>query len=332
VNDPADLIQARVDTAGLQIFADGSDTITLNYTGGSLGGPVQLNGAGGADTLSVLGGGVGLLSITGGTINIATNVNGMDIDISNSAQVNFGASQHLRSLSLTTNGVARLNPGGNKVLAVDTFITFDVLQGIFLDLADNDLILRSNAQNRQSGLQLIRGACSARSLGTWKNVGLTSSMAAADPKALTTLGITLNDYGQGTPIYTTFAGESVGVNDILVKYTYYGDADLNGRVDADDYFLIDRGFTLNIRTNVSYDFDFNRKIDASDYFLIDRAYVGQVGALAAGETVAASTQWYTKTLTPSLSRSTGREGDVQALTPVLSHGRAGRHSRHHRRK
>ena len=40
----------------------------------------------------------------------------------------------------------------------------------------------------------------------------------------------------------TFGGYAVADTDVLVKFTYYGDTDLNGVVNFDDYARIDGGF------------------------------------------------------------------------------------------
>jgi hypothetical protein len=90
----------------------------------------------------------------------------------------------------------------------------------------------------------------------------------------------LNDKGDSTPVYASFAGEPVGINDILVKYTYNGDADLNGKIDADDYFQVDNGFAQKLTGYRNGDFDYNGIVDADDYFLIDRAFAGQTSVLA----------------------------------------------------
>jgi hypothetical protein len=66
-----------------------------------------------------------------------------------------------------------------------------------------------------------------------------------------------------------------------VKYTYNGDANLDGRVNADDYFRIDSGFLAQLDDPTWRDGDFNYDgtINADDYFLIDSAFLGQGGAL-----------------------------------------------------
>ena len=46
----------------------------------------------------------------------------------------------------------------------------------------------------------------------------------------------------GSALYSMFDDEPVTNADVLVKYTYYGDANLDGKVDATDYSRIDNGY------------------------------------------------------------------------------------------
>ncbi|HWP41416.1 MAG TPA: hypothetical protein VNL70_10860, partial [Tepidisphaeraceae bacterium] len=97
------------------------------------------------------------------------------------------------------------------------------------------------------------------------------------------LGVILNNLAQvgGTgPIYTDFAGQTLTGNEILVKFTYFGDADLSGSIDATDYSLIDNGYVNSLSGWLNGDFDYSGAIDATDYALIDNAYVNQAGPLA----------------------------------------------------
>jgi hypothetical protein len=117
-------------------------------------------------------------------------------------------------------------------------------------------------------------------VGLWRGDGITSATAADDPAGLTGLGVILNDNGDGTPIHTpNFSGRPATINSILVKYTWNGDADLSGGVDASDYFRIDHGFAAGGSGWRNGDFDYSGKVDANDYFLIDKAFAGQTGAL-----------------------------------------------------
>jgi hypothetical protein len=145
-----------------------------------------------------------------------------------------------------------------------------------LDLADNDLVVRATAATRQSLLEdVVARIKTARNAaaGRWKGPGITSSAAEANP--LTTLAAMIN------PGLTTFGGEGIDANAVIIKNTYNGDANLDGRVNADDYFRIDQGFLAQPQ-NPTYrdgDFNYDGRVNADDYFLIDQAFLGQTGVL-----------------------------------------------------
>jgi len=109
--------------------------------------------------------------------------------------------------------------------------------------------------------------------GNWQgSAGITSSTAAANSTHLTALGVLVNDNGSGSPIYSTFDGTTSNDGDILVKYTYFGDADLSGTVDGSDYSRIDNGFMQGLTGWSNGDFNYDGVIDGSDYTLIDNSY------------------------------------------------------------
>src|SRR5262249_26340249 len=73
----------------------------------------------------------------------------------------------------------------------------------------------------------------------------------------------------------------VALNDTLVKYTWWGDANLDGVIDSTDYNLIDSGFTTPGATGwINGDFDYNGVINSTDYFLIDSSFQNQSGPLS----------------------------------------------------
>jgi hypothetical protein len=113
----------------------------------------------------------------------------------------------------------------------------------------------------------------------WSGSGLTSSNAVMNP--LMGLAAIANEKRDGsgnmTPLFTSFGTEAVDINSIIVKYTLNGDADLNGRINFDDYFQINTGF-LSGGTLMGYrwgDFDYSGKINFDDYWLINQAFLGQ---------------------------------------------------------
>ncbi len=75
-----------------------------------------------------------------------------------------------------------------------------------------------------------------------------------------------------------------GLNSVVVKYTYNGDSDLNGTVNAFDYFRIDQGYRLqgdpSYRNYRNGDVDYGGSISADDFYLIDAAFIHQGAPLA----------------------------------------------------
>jgi hypothetical protein len=62
----------------------------------------------------------------------------------------------------------------------------------------------------------------------------------------------INNYGSNTPVYGS--GSALGLfdsynpayTDVLIKYTYYGDTNLDGKVDGTDYSRIDNGYSRDV--------------------------------------------------------------------------------------
>ena len=115
------------------------------------------------------------------------------------------------------------------------------------------------------------------------------------PMPLHAVGVILNDDSQlgggGDPIYSSWpiGADSGGAvtsvaSDVLVKYTYFGDADLNGVVDnSTDYFLWATGFSDNLTGWLFGDFDYSGSVDNStDYFLWATGFSDQGAPLLGG--------------------------------------------------
>ena len=107
--------------------------------------------------------------------------------------------------------------------------------------------------------------------------GINSATAADDTNHLTAVGMLVPSSA------TTFDNQSLGTGDVAIKYTYYGDANLDGRVDGSDYALIDNGFLQSGSLTGWYNGDFNYDgvVDGSDYTLMDNAYNNQGAQLSA---------------------------------------------------
>jgi autotransporter-associated beta strand protein len=176
------------------------------------------------------------------------------------------------SFTVNSSASAGFTPGGNKVLAT-TALTINGT-GKF-DLADNDLIINYIGG---SPIATIRSyLTSGFNAGRWNGAGLDSSAAGADAKMHTALGYAENS----TLGYSTFDGQSVGASALLVKYTYYGDNNLDGKVNASDFQMFLNGFVAASGSSWSAgDYTYDGKVDlGNDFDLFLMNYLAQGNAL-----------------------------------------------------
>jgi hypothetical protein len=107
---------------------------------------------------------------------------------------------------------------------------------------------------------------------------------AALSSALTTLAVaSASDVlGLGPTQTALWSGQSVSGADVLVMYTYSGDGDLSGQLDADDYFIIDSNYSKSgsVFGFGAGDFNYDGLIDGEDYFLLDSSFGHAAASLA----------------------------------------------------
>ena len=200
-----------------------------------------------------------------GGANLALNASGGLTDLN--------CTQHLASLTVGSGAMVTVTPQTSPSVIVTTLN----MTGGTLDLTSNDMICHNG--NLQTISQEIQ---TGYSNGTWTGSGgIISSAAAADTKHLHALGAILNLGAGNQPIHSTFEGQTAVTTDVLIKYTYYGDANLDGKVDASDYSRIDNGYLSHLTGWYNGDFNYDGVINGSDYTLIDNAYNTQGAQIAA---------------------------------------------------
>jgi hypothetical protein len=201
----------------------------------------------------------------------------------------------LTALNIGSTGTVTLNLASNHLnrsLLVTSALTFAGYTNNWtgkLDASNNDLDIKGGSIGDISN-QIAEGF----SGGTWQGSGgIISSAAASNAKHLTTLGSILNGttYGTAAGSLGTFDGINPAATDVLVKYTYYGDANLDGKVDGSDYTKIDAGFSSHgsLTGWQNGDFNYDSVIDGSDYTLIDNAFNTQTTSLVTAAQFASPT-------------------------------------------
>jgi len=146
-----------------------------------------------------------------------------------------------------------------------------------IDLGGNDTDFTSTPLRTMKGW-LTTGYAG----GNWNGTGIDSSFASADTTHLTALGM-MQINQVGSPIFSsgnTFDKTTPGAADVLVKCTYYGDFNLDGKVDRSDYSLIDNGYLNHLAGWFNGDFNYDGVVNGSDYTLIDNAFNMQGASLA----------------------------------------------------
>ncbi len=185
-----------------------------------------------------------------------------------------------------------------------------------LDVANNDLDLTGGSLDAVTN-QVRQGY----NAGKWTGLGITSSNAATDSSHLTALGVIQNNQS-GTALFSStypLDGITPGASDILVKYTYYGDANLDGKVDGSDYSLIDNGY-LNHRTGwFNGDFNYDGVVNGSDYTLIDNSFNRQ-GSSLASQVATPRAQVATKNSVKARAAAMFSQMPITAQTAALTAG------------
>ncbi len=212
----ATFADSRAVTLGDTSSAISVDSGAIYTTSGVLSGTGALN-ATGAGTLALS----GINNYTGGT-----TVSGGSLLIAHVAALGSGGLTIDAGSAQIQNGLT--SPAAPFVLPSLT------LAGGSLDVTNNSLVIRSVTDISST----IRDAVISGRLTT------TVLTAPATPGATTGLGyLTGSSYTALTGL-TTFGTATVNPNDIVVRWTYAGDINLDGVVDINDFRLMDAGYLM----------------------------------------------------------------------------------------
>jgi chitinase len=204
------------------------------------------------------------LIVAAGTVAFVADAGASDatlnVTIASGATATLNSSQRFNAL--TINGNLAITPGGNKTITTNS-LSFTAAGK--LDLADNDMVVRYTAGQGASATagvesMVLQGFHGGDWLGA---TGITSSSAAID--ARTMLAVVDN----ATLGRTSFSGVTgLTGREVLIKYTYSGDANLDGQVDIGDLGLLAGAWQQSGKTWFDGDFTYNGTIDIGDLGLL----------------------------------------------------------------
>jgi hypothetical protein len=202
--------------------------------------------------------------------------------------------------------VASNHASDHNVLVVGTLgavndPTFSVDSSSTLDLGDNDLIIHTGSSDAfgYNALAAVQGLAYGAPFGTgvggrdggaWDGKGLTSSVAEAQDNndGAETVQLAVTDNTDLPNTFSTWkvgsASETVGGNDIIVKYTYTGDFNLDGKVDLNDYRAFSNSYDDGATTGNEWalgDTNDDGKLTINDYRTFAQDYGNGTGSASA---------------------------------------------------
>jgi hypothetical protein len=212
-----------------------------------------------------------------GTVEFNGGVNGGSAALTiNGGRTNFGGNVNVSTFTIASSARATVAAGGGKVLRTQTLN----LAGS-ADLNDNAMIVDYGTT---SPLPAVQSAItSAYAGGAWTGPGLTSSTAAAAASSAhkTALGYAEASAVLG-PSGGTFAGQSVDATAVLVRYTYSGDANLDGKVDTLDFNSLAANFGGTSKVWSQADFNYDGKVDTLDFNNLAANFGQQIASATGG--------------------------------------------------
>ena len=141
-----------------------------------------------------------------------------------STLVQFDVTQHLKAVQVQ-DATVLVPAGADKVVVTESFTATGIGR---VDLADNDMVVDYAGA---SPLPSIRAALvSGYAAGNWTGPGIRTSSGSANTFAL--------GFAESAAVFTSFPavfiGEAVDNTAVLIRYTRYGDANLDAQVNLQD--------------------------------------------------------------------------------------------------
>ncbi len=212
------------------------------------------------------------------------------------------------TLSVGAGGLNMLLSGGLPTSTVNVTTGVLIVNRNDTSLATIQAWIRAGEGTISGGLPLWNGTD-----------GLTSS--AAKTNIYTSLGVRDMSVALATEATppTSFGGLPVDSNSIVVKYTWYGDLNLDGQVTYDDYSLFIHdyqnpgGLTMEWATG---DLNGDGQITYDDYSLLIAGYSHQSGTLSVGEAPATAPAATAPTATVAAATAPVETAAVTAAQPV----------------
>jgi autotransporter-associated beta strand protein len=167
--------------------------------------------------------------------------------------------ERIQVATLTVNaGTASVTPG-RSALKTSRLSALTVATGARLDLGDNDLVIDYAAADPTPAV--AARIASGFAGGTWDGDGIVTSEG---DDALLGLG-----YARSSDVFTTFpatfSGQTVDSTALLLRFTFFGDANLDGTVNLQDFNRLAANFGASGKVWSQGDFNYDGLVNLADF-------------------------------------------------------------------
>lgn len=133
-----------------------------------------------------------------------------------------------------------------------------------LDLADNAMAVRYSGVSPLATIQ--NQIKSGYASSTWSGMGITSSSAAT----ITADGLnphkTALGFAEASALgLSSFFGQPIAGNAVVIRYTFFGDANLDGAVNSLDFNSLATNFGVSASTWLNADFNYDGVVNSLDF-------------------------------------------------------------------
>jgi autotransporter-associated beta strand protein len=246
-------------TAGAPVVAS-NFPLVLNGNISDSGGPFGITKAG-INTVTLGGSNTyqGATAIQEGTLIVTKSYSGGGgLNISDSALLQLPHSAATpnnvvyRASSFTTNTTGKIDLSDNKLIVVGG--TVGTPAGGFYDGITGRIQSGRTTSSNWSGSGIVTSQTQASNGSNYTSVGIATGAQVVPSSATAT---------------ATWAGQTITGTDALVMYTYGGDANLDGKINIDDYGHIDTSIGIGLTGWFNGDFNYDGIINIDDYGIID---------------------------------------------------------------
>lgn len=190
---------------------------------------------------------------------------------------------HVRLSGLSIAGGVLKVTAGRSTARTSNIGSLSIISGKW-DLSDQDAII-NYPPGGPSPLADIRSLIqTGYANGSWSGNGVTSSSAAVIAATPANTHKTALGFGEASTLgITTFSAQGVDDSSVLIRYTYVGDATLDGSVNTLDFNVLASNFNQTNRIWSSADFNYDGVVNALDFNAIATNFGFALAAPLPGE-------------------------------------------------